>query len=147
MHSFRINYFWTRWLNPEKLKRSAVFFAYPHLAEELLTDALTYLRTWENIKFLRQISAEALKAFLDTPIHPNVDNVYLSYVRRKYEAMTTTPTSLEATMTFKQLFLANNPLWAKSLTVDEQMRLMKRVREHGREFVAENLEETITIPK
>ena len=126
--------------------RSAVFFAYPHLAEELLTDALTYLRTWENIKFSRQISAEALKAFLDTPIHPNVDNVYLSYVRRKYEAMTTTPTSLEATMTFEQLFRVNNPLWAKNLTVDEQMRLMRRVRENGREFVVKHLEEYITVP-
>lgn len=126
--------------------RSAVFFAHPHLAEELLSDVLTYLRAWETIKFSKQVSTGVLKAFLDTPRHPNVDNVYLSYVRRKYEAMTITPTSLEATMSFKQLFLANNPLWAKDLTVDEQMRLMKRVRENGREFVAENLEEYITIP-
>lgn len=124
--------------------RSEVFFAYPHLAEELLTDALTYLRTWENIKFSRQISAEALKAFLDTPIHPNVDNVYLSYVRRKYEAMTTTPTSLEATMTFEQLFRVNNPLWTKYPTINEQIHIARQIREHGREFVCEHLDEYIT---
>lgn len=124
--------------------RSAVFFAYPHLAEELLTDALTYLRTWENIKFSRQISAEALKAFLDTPIHPNVDNVYLSYVRRKYEAMTTTPTSLEATMTFEQLFQVNNPLWTKYPTINEQIHIARQIREHGREFACEHLDEYIT---
>lgn len=125
--------------------RSALFFAYPHLAEELLTDALTYLRTWETIKFSRQISAEAFKAFLDAPIHPNVDNVYLSYVRRKYEAMTATPTSLEATMSFKQLFSADNPRWTKDLTVDEQMRIVRRMRDHGREYVEEHLEEYVGI--
>lgn len=126
--------------------RSAVFFAYPHLAEELLTDALTYLRTWEKIKFSRQISAEAFKAFLDTPIHPNVDNVYLSYVRRKYEAMTATPTPLEATMSIKQLFSADNPLWTKELTVNEQMRIARRIRDYGRKHIEEHLEEYITIP-
>lgn len=126
--------------------RSAVFFAHPHLAEELLSDALTYLRTWETIKFSRQISAEAFKAFLDTPIHPNVDNVYLSYVRRKYEAMTATPTPLEATMSFKQLFLANNPRWAKDLTVSEQIRIARRIRDYGRKHIEEHLEEYITIP-
>lgn len=123
--------------------RSAVFFAHPHLADELLTDAITYLRTWENIKFSRQISAEAFRAFLDAPTHPNVDNVYLSYVRRKYEAMTATSTSLEATMSLKQLFLANNPLWTKDLTVNEQMRIARQIREHGREFVCEHLEEYV----
>ena len=126
--------------------RSAVFFAYPQLAEELLTDALTYLRTWETIKFSRQISAEAFKAFLDTPIHPNVDNVYLSYVRRKYEAMTATPTSLEATMSFKQLFSADNPLWTKDLTVAEQIRIARRIRDYGREHIEEHLEAYIDIP-
>lgn len=126
--------------------RSAVFFAHPHLAEELLTDALTYLRTWENIKFSRQISAEAFKAFLDTPIHPNVDNVYLSYVRRKYEAMTVTPTPLEATMSFKQLFSADNPLWTKDLTVAEQIRIARRIRDYGREHIEEHLEAYIDIP-
>lgn len=126
--------------------RSAVFFAHPHLAEELLSDALTYLRTWETIKFSRQISAEAFKAFLDTPIHPNVDNVYLSYVRRKYEAMTATPTPLEATMSFKQLFLANNPRWAKDLTVSEQIRIARRIRDYGREHIEEHLEAYIDIP-
>lgn len=90
--------------------RSAVFFAYPQLAEELLTDALTYLRTWETIKFSRQIS-------------------------------------LEATMTFKQLFSAENPLWTKDLTVNEQMCIVRQIREHGREFVCEHLEEYITIPQ
>lgn len=125
--------------------RSAVFFAYPHLAKELLSDALTYLRTWERIKFARRISTEAFKAFLDTPIHPNVDNVYLSYVRRKYEAMTATPTSLEATMSFKQLFSADNPRWTKDLTVDEQMRIVRRMRDHGREYVEEHLEEYVGI--
>ncbi len=123
--------------------RSAVFFSYPHLAEELLTDALTYLRTWENIKFSRQISAEVFKAFLEAPVHPNVDNVYLSYVRRKYEAMTATPTSLEATMTFKQLFSTDNPLWAKDLTVNEQMCIVHQIREHGREYVEDHLEEYV----
>lgn len=127
--------------------RSAVFFKYPQFAKNTLSDALTYLNAWNDIKFSRQVSAEMLETFLDVPIHPNVDNVYLSYVRRKYEAMTTTTTSLEATMSFKQLFSTNNSLWAKSLTVDEQMRLMKRVREHGREFVSEHLEEYITIPQ
>lgn len=126
--------------------RSAVFFAYPQLAEELLTDALTYLRTWETIKFSRQISAEAFKAFLDAPIHPNVDNVYLSYVRRKYEAMTATPTSLEATMSFKQLFSADNPLWTKDLTVAEQIRIARRIRDYGREHIEEHLEAYIDIP-
>lgn len=127
--------------------QSAVFFAHPHLAKELLTDALTYLRTWENIKFSRQISAEVLEVFLELPIPQSLDNVYLSYVHRKYEAMTITPTSLEATMSFKQLFLANNPLWAKNLTVNEQMRLIKRVRDRGREFVGEHLEKYITVPQ
>jgi len=127
--------------------RSAVFFAHPQFAKDALSNTLTYLRTWENIKFSRQISAEALKAFLDTPIHPNVDNVYLSYVRRKYEAMTTTPTSLEATMTFEQLFLANNPLWTKYPTINEQIRIARQIREHGRKFVCEHLEEYITIPQ
>lgn len=126
--------------------RSAVFFAHPQLAEELLTDALTYLRTWETIKFSRQISAEAFKAFLDAPIHPNVDNVYLSYVRRKYEAMTATPTSLEATMSFKQLFSADNPLWTKDLTVAEQIRIARRIRDYGREHIEEHLEAYIDIP-
>lgn len=127
--------------------RSAVFFAHPQFAKDALSNTLTYLNVWNGIKFSRQISEEALETFLGLPIPQSLDNVYLSYVRRKYEAMTVTPTSLEATMSFEQLFLANNPLWAKDLTVDEQMRLMKRVREHGREFVAAHLEEYITVPQ
>lgn len=81
------------------------------------------------------------------PIPQSLDNVYLSYVRRKYEAMTVTPTSLEATMSFEQLFLANNPLWTKELTVDEQMRITRQIREHGRDYVCEHLAEYITIPQ
>lgn len=127
--------------------RSAVFFAHPYLAEELLSDALAYLRAWETIKLSEQIPTEALKIFLDTPIHPSVDDVYLSYVRRKYEAVTATPTTFEATMSFKQLFLVDNPLWTKNLTVGQQIKLVQHVREHGREFVTENLEKYITIPK
>lgn len=126
--------------------RSAVFFTHPQFAKDALSDALTYLNVWNNIKFSRQVSEEALETFLELPIPSSLDNVYLSYVRRKYEAMTITPTSLEATMSFKQLFSANNPLWTKYLTVDEQMRLMRCAREHGREFVAENLDEYITVP-
>lgn len=126
--------------------RSVVFFKYPQFAKNALSDALTYLNAWNDIKFSRQVSAEMLETFLDVPIHPNVDNVYLSYVRRKYKAMTTTPTSLEATMTFAQLFVANNPLWTKELTVNEQMRIARQLREHGREYVCEHLEEYVTIP-
>lgn len=78
---------------------------------------------------------------------PRNQNVYLSYVRHKYEAMTTTPTSLEATMTFEQLFSANNPLWTKYPTINEQMRIARQIREHGRDYVCEHLAEYITIPK
>ena len=126
--------------------RSAVFFAHPQFAKDALSNTLTYLNVWNGIKFSRQISEEVLETFLGLPIPQSLDNVYLSYVRRKYEAMTTTPTSLGATMTFAQLFRVNNPLWAKNLTVDEQMRLMRRVRENGREFVVKHLEEYITVP-
>lgn len=127
--------------------RSAVFFKYPHFAKELLSDSLTYLQAWETIKYSRDVSLESLRVFLEQPIPPSVNNVYLSYVRRKYEGMNATPTTFEATMSFKQLFSTNNPLWAKNLTVDEQMRLMKRVREHGKEYVTEHLEKYIKIPK
>lgn len=130
----------------ESSVRSAVFFKYPRFAKDALSDALTYLNVWNDIKFSRQVSAEVLETFLGLPIPQSLDNIYLSYVRRKYEAMTTTPTSLEATMTFKQLFLANNPLWTKYVTINDQMRLIKRVREHGREFICEHIEEYITIP-
>lgn len=127
--------------------RSAVFFAHPQFAKELLSDSLTYLQAWETIKYSRHVSLESLRVFLEQPIPPSVNNVYLSYVRRKYEGMNATPTTFEATMSFKQLFSTNNPLWAKNLTVDEQMRLMKRVREHGKEYVTEHLEKYIKIPK
>lgn len=127
--------------------RSAVFVAHPHLAKDILSDDLVYLQAWEKIKYSRRISAGILKAFLELPIPQSLDNVYLSYVRSKYEAMTTTPTSLEATMTFEQLFSTDSPLWPKYVTIYDQMSLMRRVREHGREFVSEHLKEYITIPK
>lgn len=127
--------------------RSAVFFAHPQFAKDALSNTLTYLNVWNGIKFSRQISEEALETFLGLPIPQSLDNVYLSYVRRKYEAMTVTPTLLEATMSFEQLFLANNPLWTKELTVDEQMRITRQIREHGRDYVCEHLAEYITIPQ
>ena len=124
--------------------RSAVFFAHPQFAKDALSNTLTYLNVWNGIKFSRQISEEVLETFLGLPIPQSLDNVYLSYVRRKYEAMTTTPTSLEATMTFEQLFRVNNPLWTKYPTINEQIHIARQIREHGREFVCEHLDEYIT---
>lgn len=127
--------------------RSAVFFAYPRLAKDALSNYPTYAKMWENIKFEREIPVELLEIFLHTPIPQERDDIYLSYVQRKYEGMKATPTSLEATMSFKQLFSADNPLWAKNLTVDEQMRLVRRIKMYGQEYVEEHLEECITIPQ
>lgn len=124
--------------------RSAVFFAHPQFAKDALSNTLTYLNVWNGIKFSRQISEEVLETFLGLPIPQSLDNVYLSYVRRKYEAMTVTPTSLEATMSFEQLFRVNNPLWTKYPTINEQIHIARQIREHGREFVCEHLDEYIT---
>ena len=126
--------------------RSAVFFAYPRLAKDALSNYPTYAKMWENIKFEREIPAELLEIFLHTPIPQGRDDIYLSYVQRKYEGMKATPTPFEATMSFKQLFSTDNPLWAKDLTVDEQMRLVRRIKMYGQEYVEEHLEEYITIP-
>lgn len=127
--------------------RSAVFFAYPHLAKDALSNYPTYAKMWENIKFEREIPAELLEIFLHTPIPQGRDDIYLPYVQRKYEGMKATPTPFEATMSFKQLFSTDNPLWAKDLTVDEQMRLVRRIKMYGQEYVEEHLEEYITIPQ
>ena len=101
---------------------------------------------WENITFEREIPVELLEIFLHTPIPQGRDDIYLPYVQRKYEGMKATPTPIEATMSFKQLFSTDNPLWAKDLTVDEQMRLVRRIKMYGQEYVEEHLEEYITIP-
>lgn len=126
--------------------RVAVFFAYPHLAKDALQHYPTYATMWENIKFRREIPVGLLEIFLHTPIPQERDDIYLSYVQRKYEGMKATPTPFEATMSFKQLFSTDNPLWAKDLTVDEQMRLVRRIKMYGQEYVEEHLEEYITIP-
>lgn len=126
--------------------RSAVLFAYPYLAKDALSHYPTYANMWENIKFEREIPVELLEIFLHIPIPQGRSDIHLSYVQRKYEGMKATPTPLEATMSFRQLFSTDNPLWAKDLSIGEQMRLVRGIEMYGQEYVEEHLEEYITVP-
>lgn len=68
-----------------------------------------------------ELELDILKAYLDAEEkYGDAEDSYInSSLKLKYEALTTTPTTIERTMTPAQLYVSESPLWVQNYTVDE----------------------------
>lgn len=66
---------------------------------------------------------EAVKEYGDT----NITYVYPN-LKLKYDALTMVPTTIEKTMTPAQLYVSNNPLWARDYTAEQIRWILTRLR-------------------
>lgn len=120
---------------------------------------------WAQVKHIVEkdpnVTVEALDFFLSLPPHGgrewkvNKDVIYEVYDLKR-TALQTTANALEATMKVSDLYKIENPLWAKSLTIEQirnilsarnQAQMARKVREFRDEFdkflsVADNKWET-----
>lgn len=73
-----------------------------------------------NLKQLDQIDPDItiLKQILENS-DSKIDPRLIDAIRRKISALTTTPTTIEKTMSQEQLFTSGNPLWTLPYTVHE----------------------------
>lgn len=103
--------------NPNVCK--AVVQYYPEYCDQLL--AQNTKGYWEFVADLINENTDSaiIKTFLDAPIPKTVtDKKKLKAIRIVYKCRTSTPNTIEKTMTPKQLFEANSPFWAVGLTLD-----------------------------
>lgn len=73
------------------------------------------IREYMLASLMRQASPELdlLKAYVDTIKGPHYNKIDISLLI-KYDALTKSPTAMEATMTTPQLYSSGNVLWAKA---------------------------------
>lgn len=73
-----------------------------------------------------ELELDILKAYLEAEEeYGDIEDAFIhSALKLKYEALTTTPTTIERTMTPAQLYASESPLWARNYTTDEIDRIL-----------------------
>ena len=73
-----------------------------------------------------ELELDILKAYLEAEEKcGDIDDTFInSALKLKYEALTTTPTTIERTMTPAQLYASDSPLWAQHYTADKINRIL-----------------------
>ena len=87
---------------------------------------------WEScykvLSKMQHPDPEIMKAFIDNKkrkLHPNDAKIF----QLKYESITKEPTVLEKTMTPFDLFMTDNPLWAREISAEQIFNLSRVIRE------------------
>ena len=123
--------------------RVAVCYKYPELSKELLHSTLNYLYIWAIVKERHNLPVKLLEIFTNTPIPQGIDGVYLNPIRKKLKAMTHEPSPLEASMSIQQLYLSDNQLWYKNISVDRCDRIDKLTYNYGKDIIVNYIEELV----
>ena len=125
--------------------RVAVCYKYPELAKELLHSTLNYLHIWAIVKERHNPPVQLLEIFTNTPIPRGLNEVYLNPIRKKLNAMTYEPTPLEASMSIQQLYLSDNQLWHKDISVDRRIRINELTNEYGKDIITGYIDKLVNI--
>lgn len=80
---------------------------------------MTKRPTWYEYAYEKEPDIELLKKILNDDFSTGYTNNQIKAIQLKYKAMTVEPTVIEKTMSPKQLFNVQNPLWAKDYTIQE----------------------------
>ena len=72
-----------------------------------------------------ELELDILKAYIDTE-----ENIAYQALARKYEALTTVPSTIEKTMTPAQLYASDSPLWALNYDPDMIKQLLNHLQNY-----------------
>lgn len=77
-----------------------------------------------------ELDLDILKAYLNAVKEYGDTNIAFVYpnLKLKYDALTMVPTTIEKTMTPAQLYVSNNPLWARDYTAEQIRWILTRLR-------------------
>ena len=78
-----------------------------------------------------ELDLNLLKAYLDAEekYGDMKTNAHYQALKLKYDALTTTPTVIEKTMSPAQLYVADNPLWAYDYSADGIREILRRLKD------------------
>lgn len=78
-----------------------------------------------------EIELDILKAYIEAATEYGDTNIAFVYpnLKLKYDALTAVPTTIEKTMTPAQLYVSNNPLWARDYTAEQIRRILVQLRD------------------
>ena len=77
-----------------------------------------------------EIDLDILKAYLEAAKEYGDTNIAFVYpnLKLKYDALATVPTTIEKAMTPEQLYVSDNPLWARDYTAEQIRRILVQLR-------------------
>lgn len=116
--------------------RVAVFHKHPKYIDRLLRYKDDYEKVGEIISHQKEPNVDVLRVLLSAPTPQYARALSKTAIRQKYEAMTTEMQPLLATMSLKQLYLADNPLWGKDLTIHLISTIRDITLRMGKETIA-----------
>lgn len=104
--------------------RAAAIVGNPSYIPKLMKRSVTERN--QSFKVLQQLTSpdpEILKAFMEYALQDRVMPKDKQRFELKYESMVKEPSVLERTMTPYALFMANNPLWVRGISIDQLSRI------------------------
>lgn len=123
--------------------RVAVFHAHPQYIDQLLTYKNDYENVGEIISHQKEPNVDVLRVLLSAPTPQYARALSKNAIRQKYEAMTTEMQPLFATMSLKQLYLADNPLWGRDLTIHLISTIRDVTLRMGKETIAQFFDDLV----
>ena len=91
-----------------------------------------------------QIDFDLLNSFLKEPTTRKNPQLYQA-LTLKHQAMTHTPTTIEKTMTTKQLCAMGSPLWAKDMSIQEIIDINKYITKAKENHLDAHIPELIML--
>lgn len=116
--------------------RVAIFHKHPKYIDQLLRYKSEYEKVGEIISHQKEPNVDVLRVLLSATTPQYARALSKTAIRQKYEAMTTEMQPLLATMSLKQLYLADNPLWGKDLTIHLISTIREITLRMGKETIA-----------
>lgn len=123
--------------------RVAVFHKHPKYIDQLLRYKDDYEKVGEIISHQKEPNVDVLRVLLSAPTPQYARALSKTSIRQKYEAMTTEMQPLFATMSLKQLYLADNPLWGKDLTIHLISTIRDVTLRMGKETITQFFDELV----
>lgn len=88
-------------------------------------------------------NTDCIKIVLDAPVPNGIDQHKLQAIRIMYETRTSTPNTIEKTMTALQLFQTQSPFWANGLTLKRINDILTVQKDIKTDIFFENLNKLI----
>lgn len=123
--------------------RVAIFHKHPKYIDQLLRYKSEYEKVSEIISHQKEPNEDVLRILLTTPIPQYARVVSQNAIHQKYVALKTEMQPLFATMSLKQLYLADNPLWGRDLTIHLISKIQDVTLQMGKETIAQFVDDLV----